>query len=447
MMLLSTIDWKAMRFTLLALAVPCALAAQTPTLPIARLQEDLEWFRTNVLAVEKSYSPSARAAAERRLIALEASLDRTSTIAFGLELARIAALADNGHSNAFAGSRSRWSNRVPLRLTTFGNEFRVMKAIASHTDLLGAKLTAIDGMPIAAVRDSGRTLFGGTPTWRDRNLPLFLESPDQLHALGIARDSRAAEYTFQTEAGRTIKRRISADMSGVGGPPPDLLLYAQPDPAFTIVTPVTMPWSLQEPFTVFRSRRAPEIDGLVIQLRRIVDGPGQPILEFLEQMKATIAAERPRNVVLDLRMNSGGNLNNARDFVKALPTLVPGRIFVVTGPGTFSAAISTTGYLKQESPGRVSIVGEEAGDRLVFFAEGRPATAPNTGIMIGVATQRHDYQGGCKAFTDCHPPVIRSPIAVPTLAPDIPAPLTWTDWKAGRDPAMEAITRALKPPA
>lgn len=446
MTLLSTLDWKAMRFALFILALPAGLAAQAPSLPTERLKEDLDWFRTSVLAVEKAYTPAARAEAERRLSALDASLSRTSTIAFELELARIVALADNGHSNAFAGTRARWSNRVPLRMTTFGDEFRVMKAIAAHSDLLGARLVAIDGVPVAAVRDSGRTLFGGTPVWRDRNLPLFLESPDQLHVLGIARESQSAEYTFQTEAGRTVKRKIAADMSATGGPPPDLLLYAQPDPAFRIVTPARTPWSLDEPFTVFRSRQAPEIDGLVIQMRRIVDGPGQPILEFLEQMKTKIAAEHPRNLVLDLRMNSGGNLNNARDFVKALPSLVPGRIFVITGPGTFSAAISTTGYLEQEAPTRVSIVGEEVGDRLVFFAEGRPATAPNTGIMIGVATQRHDYRGGCKEFTDCHGPVIRFPIAVPTLVPDIPAPLTWADWKAGRDAAMDAIVRALKRP-
>ena len=92
----------------------------------------------------------------------------------------------------------------------------------------------------------------------------------------------------------------------------------------------------------------------------------------------------------------------------------------------------------------MTIVGEEVGDRLVFFAEGRPATAPNSGMVIGLATQRHDYQGGCKAFTDCHGPVIRFPIAVPTLAPDVPAPLSYADWRAGRDPAIEAIARLVK---
>lgn len=436
-----------MRFVVIALAAPTLLAAQAPSLTAAQLKEDLDWFRASVLAVEKSYSPGARAEAERRLAALEGALPRTSPIAFTMELSRIVALADNGHSNLFAGSRARWSNRIPLRLTNFGNEFRVMRAAEGHQDLLGASLVAIDGVPVAIARDSGRTLFGGTPVWRDRNLPLFLESPAQLNLLGIARSAESAEYSFVLESGRTVKRRIVPDASGTFGPPPDFLLYAEPDAAFKSLVPATLPWSLRDASTTFRSRQAPEIDGMVIQLRRIVDGSGQSISAFLEEMNTTIAKERPRNLVVDLRLNSGGNLNNTRDFMKALPSLVPGRIFVITGPGTFSAAISTTGYLKQAAPDRVSIVGEEAGDRLVFFAEGRPATAPNSGVMIGVATQRHDYRNGCKTFTDCHGPVVRFPIAVPTLVPDIPAPLTFADWKSGRDPALEAIRRALKPPA
>lgn len=433
-----------MRLAILALALPVVATAQPSALSPARMKEDLDWFRANVFAVEKSYSPTARAEAERRLDALEGALPRTNAVAFEIAIARIVALADNGHSAVFASSRSRWSNRVPIRLTTFGDEFRVMRATAPFRDLLGARLVAIDDKPISAVRDSGRTLFGGIPTWRDRTLPLFLESPEQLHVLGIARSPRAAEYSFLTESGQTIRRRVVADFSEVGGPPPDFLLYGEASGDWIVAPHAALPWSLQDPRMAFRSRSAPEVDGLVIQMRRIVDGPTQGILQFLDEMKARIAVEHPRNVVVDLRMNSGGNLNNTRDFMKALPSLVPGRLFVITGPGTFSAAISTAGYLKQAAPDRVTIVGEQVGDRLVFFAEGRPATAPNSGMMIGLATQRHDYQGGCKAFTDCHGPVIRFPIAVPTLAPDIPAPLTFADWRAGRDPAIEAIARLVK---
>ena len=90
------------------------------------------------------------------------------------------------------------------------------------------------------------------------------------------------------------------------------------------------------------------------------------------------------------------------------------------------------------------IVGEEVGDRLIFFAEGRGVTLPNSGIGIGVATERHDYQTGCKPYKDCHGPVACNPISVPTLTPDIAAPWTIAAYRAGRDPAMDAVAAAVK---
>lgn len=77
-------------------------------------------------------------------------------------------------SNVNAGGRARKFNRVPIRLTTFGDEFRVLRAAKPNADLLGARL---------------------------------LESPAQMHTLGVAREAAAAEYAFETTAGQRVERR------------------------------------------------------------------------------------------------------------------------------------------------------------------------------------------------------------------------------------------------
>jgi hypothetical protein len=148
--------------------------------------------------------------------------------------------------------------------------------------------------------------------------------------------------------------------------------------------------------------------------------------------------------VLDMRMNGGGDLNTTRAFMRSLPERVPGRIFALTSPWTFSAAISSVGYLKQAAPDRVTIVGENVGDRLNFFSEGDIVTLPNSQAMILNATERHDYATGCRGYDDCHGPVRRNPISVPTLAPDIAASWTIDAYRAGRDPGMEAVAAALR---
>jgi hypothetical protein len=80
----------------------------------------------------------------------------------------------------------------------------------------------------------------------------------------------------------------------------------------------------------------------------------------------------PGDVVVDLRYNGGGNFLNVVGFAKELAGLVgpDGRIWVITGRTTNSAAIVFTALLKAEGKGRTRIVGEEASDALTFWWEG-----------------------------------------------------------------------------
>ena len=61
-----------------------------------------------------------------------------------------------------------------------------------------------------------------------------------------------------------------------------------------------------------------------------------------------------------------------------------------------------------------------------------------------MATERHDYANGCRAYTDCHKAVVDHPIAVASLEPSVKAPWTLEAYIAGRDPGMEAAERILR---
>jgi hypothetical protein len=212
----------------------------------------------------------------------------------------------------------------------------------------------------------------------------------------------------------------------------------------SLLTAARAPWSLQEPAKILRWRDAPELDAIVIDLRAIMNGERR-LAEFLEASDTARRAAGRANVVLDLRMNGGGNLFLARAFMLSLPARLPptGRIVVLTSPWTFSAAISSLGYLKQAGGDRVTIVGEPIGDRLRFFAEGRPKSLPRSGAFLLPARRRHDYLTGCAGFTDCAMFVAQTPIAVKSLDPQVAAAWTVEAYAAGRDPGMEAVARVL----
>lgn len=422
-----------------------------PTSAEAR-RADIAVFRAQFMEQDRALAGAARAEAERRLATLEANASSVTQVYFELELARIVALADNGHSTTFAGPRSRRYNRImEVRFSPMGEEFYVLRASPANADLLGARLVAIDGHPIAQVRAAARTLAGGTDGWRDRNVNYFLESPEQMQTLGVIANAERANYRFQLANGRTVTRRFTpepANPNRVRGNA-DRWFYPAPvenegDNWRTLISPAQAPWSLQDPDTPFRMRDAPEIDAFVIEMRQNVSDDSMDIAEFMFDALESARASGRRNIVLDMRMNGGGDLNNTRAWVRRLPRIVPGRVFVITSPWTFSAAISTVGYLKQSAPDRVTIVGEMIGDRLDFYAEGGPFTLPNSGATVLAATERHDYRTGCRNIENCHGSVARNPIEVESLAPDINAPWSIEAYRAGRDPAMEAIAAALR---
>lgn len=429
-----------MRLACAGAAAATQAAAQTPELR----QEHLATVRAVVASDDKSFTDATRAHALALLDSVAARSASLSDLAFELQLSRVMALADNGHSLLPPWPRAGRTNRVGVRLLPLSDGLLVVHATRDLAGLLGTSLVSVGGVPVERLLAANRTLYGGTTAWRDHFAPYLLESPEQLHALGLIDAPAQAEYRFRRPDGTVVSHTLRGDTAGreVARSVGEAFLADEGRPGWRTLVG-NPPWALREPRVTFR-RSAPAESGLfVFQMRQNHDAPGQALAEVLDSVRAEIASARPRHFVLDMRFNGGGDLNITRRFMQELPGLVPGRIFVLTGPLTFSAGISSVGYLAQAAPDRVTLVGEPVGDRLVFFAEGRPRPLSGTDTRILFSRERHDYEGGCAAFTDCHGPVIRNPIRVRTLDPQVPVPWTMDAFRAGRDLAMEAVHAQL----
>jgi len=416
-------------------------ASLDPLLRQDQLQ-DITTFRNEFLAVDRSYSAAARTEAERRLAALERAAGRVSASAFGVELCRIAALADNGHSLCRVQGGG-----VGLSFSALGGEFYVFKAAPENADLLGARLLAIDGYSMKRIRPAVRSMLGGVPAHRDLFAAYVLVKPGLLQALHVARGTAAAIYRVETLDGHIVERRLAVDASASN---------------WVSLESEHAAWASQDLNEPFRWRDAPELDAVVIQLRQNMDRRDRKIAAFLEEAEAAREQLGRNNIVLDMRWNPGGNFLTTRDFMLAWPQrLLPsGRFFVLIGPATFSAGIASVAYLKQAAQDRVVLIGEPIGDRLMFFAENnKPAILPRSKIVLIPAVQRDDFKQGCKPYNDClvvlaqpgaahgTPPdqaeklaaFGRKPLQVDSLEPDIPAPWTFRDFLSGRDSGIEAV--------
>lgn len=146
-------------------------------------------------------------------------------------------------------------------------------------------------------------------------------------------------------------------------------------------------------------------------------------------------------VIVEQRGNGGGDYTRTDNLMRRLPKLVGSAapIYVITGPLTFSAGISSVAFLKAGGGAQVTIIGTETGDHERIWGETSLLTLPNSQLDMQLATGLHDYQNGCHRFPECYWLDFFMNVSAGSLSPDVVIPATFTDYVSGKDAAMHAI--------
>jgi hypothetical protein len=424
-------------------------------------RQDLELLR-KLPEVDRSFSDGTRERFDLRIEGLLAEVAAAGPA--GMDRARFetvitcaVALAGNGHTYVRGAAMGRSLNTLPLRLVWFDDGLYVVSAREALADLLGARVAALGGRTPEDLAGALRPCIGGNDV-RARLLSVsLLSSPAALHALGLLPAADAATLAFDLPDGRRVERRIEADprpairaKGEVRWPASDLLPSALPaddGPWRHVLSGAdALPLYLQHGDRAYWDA-TPEPDTLFVELRQNRDAPGagsdDSLEAFLDRVLADAAERKPKTVIVDLRANTGGDYMLTAAFSRRLPgVLAPdARIHVLTGPDTFSAAISTLARLKHFGGGRVEIVGRPVGDFTDFWGEGGWLTLPNSGLAIRYATAFHDWGRGCgpAQIGSCFWLNYLYGVAGGDLSPTVKVPFTFADYRAGRDPDLEAV--------
>ncbi|RUL70515.1 hypothetical protein EKH80_20160 [Dyella choica] len=376
--------------------------------------------------------------------------------ALHVALMQVMALADNGHTRMDATAEQR-ALIVPLRVTRFAEGFYVTRAATAYREMLGGRVVSIDGHPIDQILPQLDTLRGGVEGFRRENDAIYIIVQDLLYGLGIATEPKASTWTVVLSDGRTVTRRLDAYSMHKGDRLPAGGRWLSPEPS----KGVEQDWSAYHPQSTelpetwrdfdhpFRLFPAADSCAQVVRLQSIGDVGSHRISPFLAETEATLRANPPCAVILDLRGDGGGDYTNTWHFTHALPNLLApgGRIIVLTNSATFSAAITTAAFVKDAGGDRVAIIGEPVGDRLSFFSEGNKACLPNLKVCAYPQTAKHDYQRPCDNWRVCFWLNWFYPVRVRSLQPDIVVPLRFEDWNTGHDAAYETARQLAMHPA
>jgi hypothetical protein len=407
------------------------------------------------MALDRSFSKTAREEAEQRVSALQNAGRVLPQQKLHVALMQIMALADNGHTRMRAGLTGKTVLVLPVRVARFAEGFFVMRTKAPYRDMLGGRIESIDGVPFADVLKRLETLRGGKEAFRRDNAAVLIGVQDILYGLGIAREARQSHWAVRLPDGRSVARTLVAAPETADMLIPDGERWRSPEPLpgmgkdWFAAVPGShiLPLSEHNMNALFFRARVPDSCAMYVRLEAIESRKGWDLQPFLSATEVEMKAHPPCAVVFDLRGNGGGDYTNMWHFTHALPTLIrpDGHIYLLTDSMTFSAAITTTAFTKEAGGSRVTIIGEPVGDRLAFYAEGGSATLPNSKFSVSYQTGKHDYAHPCCDWHDCYWMNWIYPVRVKSLQPDIFLPAQFSDWYEGRDPAFEKAVALATP--
>jgi hypothetical protein len=408
-------------------------------------RQDLDYL-ARLPSVDRSFAPAASAAFEQRIATLRTRAGGISRAELVLGAAEAVALADNGHTNVDPDAWRALLASVPVRFAWFADGLYVVRATSAYGSLLGSQVLAIDGRAPSLLDAETRRYFGGPPEHAHAWNVLILESPEALHAMhpGAPEDRLVIRVRDPAGPERTIELPAILPKDTFGASVPARLLSPVPlgvekgtDWRALLDADAVVPPSLRAPRQLFYSTELPG-RVLYMHLWQVRDDDNRTLDAAIRNAVGPSNAPRWPCIVLDLRFNGGGDYTTAYGAIKSLPDrLVPdGRLMILTDNTTFSAAIVVAAWARHYTGARAKIIGERIGDRLAFWAEGRPIELPNSKLPVSVATGYHDWANGCREYR-CYWPNFYYDVAAGNLEPDVVVGWRFDDYRRGVDTVLE----------
>lgn len=350
-----------------------------------------------------------------------------------VRLARALNRVGDGHSGIRLFSDSAAGVRaVPVRLGAYPDGIFVEAAGPGHHELTGARVLAIGDRSAAAALRAVTPLIA-----RDNDMealrfgPTLLVMPEVLHATGITdslervpirveRDGRRWTDTLSPDPGRFVleghglldlraSRGGWADARGLVGDSSALLF--------------------RDPLKPFWAGWIEDRNAVYVQLNEVADDDDRTLAAFSDSILAAAESLGAERLVLDLRWNRGGNGYLIRPLVRGIVRSAfdeEGRLLVLIGRHTFSAGQMLVNELARLSA--PVFIGEPTAAAPNGYGDNEKIILPNSGLTVRAAYlwwQQRDPRDDRRC-----------------TVPHVHAPLTFSAYREGRDPALERALSA-----
>ena len=257
----------------------------------------------------------------------------------------------------------------PLRLYEFADGVFVVDE-SGDLGLVGSRLVAVAGMPIASVLDSsGRSFLTTTPSNLRGLAPHFVLVAEVLDGLGIVDGAGSASFTFERPGGERVEVTLDAALGAAR------TRAAFADPLYGHY-PSILP-SAPRPLYLASSAKP-------LWARTLAEGApstsattsvGSPTPALLRKIDRLVRGQSVRRVIVDVRLNGGGDNTTygpLTDAVRIAAGESAGRLYLLIGRATFSAAANFAAEIDRDT--RAIFVGEPTGGGVETYGDSFPSS-------------------------------------------------------------------------
>lgn len=365
-----------------------------------------------------------RAAVER----LRRDLPSLSDWQASVRMMELVRLGRSGHTHVLPPFQGDAFHAAELRLSWFADGLYVTAAPSAQARLVGRKVVRLGNATPEAVLAKLRAVV---PHDSESGLrafsPFYLLIPELLTHYGFAEGREQVPLALAEDQGQIEELNLPApalSMQRLQGWMTDV--EAPADWVLARNTDSTARW-LQHSDRPFWLDDNAQGGLLYAQLNAVRDGEEESLSEFAGRLNQALRSEAVNGLVLDLRLNRGGNGELLEPLVQALtaaPKLhQPGGLYVLISGRSFSATALLIGDLERQLD--PIFVGEPSGAGPTHIGEDNMILLPNTGL-VAMAASRHFV----RSFSDD---------GRDSLAPQIAAPMRFVDYRDNRDPVWQAV--------
>ena len=313
--------------------------------------------------------------------------EKKTDMQLDLELVKLMTQLGDGHSAVERINNELLKVALPVAFYFFKEGLYITAAQAPYKDIIGKKVILFAGKTPVQIMEAFKPYVS-----RDNemgllnNTPYFLRNATALYVLGLLPEANKVNLQLADKNGNVSNVIVTSEK--IQPVRPDIFNLLPPDWInFSTVSGIKPPLYLKNTGSNYWFETITGTKTIYFQFNKILNDKEESLNQFTDRLMQEVNSNKTENLIIDLRGNNGGN-------TMLLPYLTTsifhnqklnqkGRLFVIIGRKTFSAAQNFATFLERWTP--AIFVGEPTGSSPNFVGEEIFLILPYSKVTINVS--------------------------------------------------------------